>query len=117
MFLNVKKSPMLYLQHKDMDSNYIMPVTSSLRINMQHVAETSIYVIKEEKQRFLLDNSEITVPVGTNVIHLVMSYTHSTHQTASCTVNQRYFYKLIFLPGADAEFLRLKQTIERLTYE
>ena len=108
---------MLYLQHKDMDANYITPVTSSLRINMNQVAEASIYVIKEEKQRLLLDQSEITVPVGTNVIHLVMSYTHSTHQTANNTVNQRFYYKLIFFPGADAEFLRIKQTIERLTFE
>ena len=120
MFLKVKKTPMLYLQHKDMDPSYITPVTSMLQINMNHVAEISIYTIKEEKQRRLLDQQEISVPVGTNVIHLVMSYTHSTHSVKSnnnATVNQRYYYKLIFLPGADAEFLRIKRIFDKLTYE
>lgn len=121
MFLKVQKSPMLYLQHKDMDPVFITPVTSTLQINMNHVAEVSIYTIKEETVRKTLDQQDVTVPVGTHVIHMVMSYTHSTHAVNNAanphTVNQRYYYKLVFFPGADAEFLRIKQILNKLTYE
>jgi len=118
MFLKVQKTPLLYLQHKDMDSNFITPVTSMLQINMNHVSEVSTYTIKEEKQRKLLDQTDIAVPVGTHVIHMVMSYTHSTHRTnADDTVNQRYYYKLVFFPGSDAEFVRIKNILDKLTFE
>ncbi len=117
MFLKVQKTPMLYLQHKDMDPNFITPVTSMLQINMNHVAEVSMYTIKDPKHRKLLDQQDIEVPVGTNIIHLVMSYTHSTVPSNIGSVNQRYYYKLIFFPGADAEFLRIKQICDKLTYE
>lgn len=122
MFLHIKRSPMLYLQHKNMDVMHIAPITSSLRINLNFVSELSIYTIKEEKIRKSLDGMDIVVPVGTQVIHLEMSYTHSTHVVKrhsenEHTVNERYFYKLIFFPGADAEFARIKTIIDRLTAE
>ena len=111
---------MTYMQHKDMDGNYITPITSSFRINMGLVAELSIYTIKEDKPRKTLDNNEIIVPAGTHVIHLEMSYTHSTHKhhlglPTEHSVNERYFYKLIFFPGADNEFLRIKEIFDRAT--
>ncbi len=122
MFLEIKRTPMMFMQHKEMDGNYITPITSSFRINMGLVAELSIYSIKEELQRKTLDNNSITVPAGTHVIHLEMSYTHSTHkhhvgQSTEHSVNERYFYKLIFFPGADNEFLRVKSIIDRATAE
>lgn len=120
MFLQVKRTPMLYLQHKDMDGNLITPVTSNLRINLGMVAECSIYSIKEEKVRKTLDGADVHVPVGTNIIHFVMSYTHSNHKhhkglPSEYTINERYFYKLIFFPGADAEFARIKDILDRIT--
>lgn len=122
MFLEIKRTPMLYLQHKDMDSQYIAPVTSFLRINMNFVAEVSIYTIKENKARKTLDGREVTVPEGTNVIHMEMSYTHSTHKHRLGTpqehsVNERYYYKLIFFPGAESEFIRIKSVFGRLTLD
>ncbi len=120
MFLQVKPTPMLYLQHKDMDSNYITLVTSTLRINLALVAECSVYTIKEEKVRQTLDGNSLVVPVGTQVIHFEMSYTHSTHKhhrglPSEHTINERYFYKLIFFPGADIEFARIKDILDRNT--
>ena len=111
---------MLYLQHKDMDGNFITPITSSLRINLALVAECSIYSIKEEKRRQTLDGNNISVPVGTQVIHFEMSYTHSTHKhhkglASEHTINERYFYKLIFFRGADAEFAKIKDILDRNT--
>lgn len=122
MFLKIQPTPMLYLQHKDMDGNYVTPITSTLRINMNLVSELSVYTIKEQKNRKNLDGTDIAVPVGTHVIHFEMSYTHSTypHQKGTAnehTVNERYFYKLVFFPGADAEFLRIKSIIDRLTFD
>lgn len=122
MFLKIKPAAMLYLQHKDMDSQYITPFTSVLRINMNLVSELSIYTIKEDKQRKTLDGNDITVPTGTQVIHLEMSYTHSTYKHKNNTekefsVNERYYYKLVFFPGSEDEFLRIKSTIEALTFE
>lgn len=120
MFLQVKRTPMLYLQHKDMDGNFITPITSSLRINLNLVAECSVYSIKDEKKRQTLDGNNIAVPVGTHVIHFEMSYTHSTHKhhkglPSEHTINERYFYKLIFFPGADNEFARIKDILDRNT--
>lgn len=120
MFLQVKRTPMLYLQHKDMDGNFITPITSTLRINLGLVAECSVYTIKEQKQRQTLDGNGIVVPVDTHVIHFEMSYTHSTHKhhrglPSEHTINERFFYKLIFFPGADAEFVRIKDILDRHT--
>ena len=120
MFLEVKRTPMLYLQHKDMDGNFITPITSTLRINLGLVAECSVYSIKEERIRQTLDGNNITVPVGTHVIHFEMSYTHSTHKhqrglPTEHTINERYYYKLIFFPGADSEFARIKDVLDRNT--
>lgn len=122
MFLEIKKTPMLYMQHKDMDIKYITPVTSYIRINLNLVAEVSIYTIKEDKFRKTLDGKEIIVPEGSNVIHMEMSYTHSTHKHRKDTayehsVNERYFYKLVFFPGSEAEFVRIKSIFSRLTVE
>ncbi|CAA0119118.1 Uncharacterised protein [BD1-7 clade bacterium] len=121
MFLEVKRSPMSYLQHKDMDPAYIAPITRDFRINMNFVAECSHYTIRENTTRKTLDNNNITVPVDTNVIHLEMSYTHSTHthqrnQKDEHTINERYYFKLVFFPGAENEFLRIKTIIDRLTF-
>lgn len=122
MFLKIKPNSMLYLQHKEMDGNFVAPFTSTLRINLNAVAELSIYPLKEDKQRKTLDGKEITLPRGTDIIHLEMSYTHSTHtyqrdSKNEHTVNERYFYKLVFLPGSETEFLRIKSTIDSLTFE
>lgn len=122
MFLEIKRTPMLFMQHKNMEANYITPITSDFRINLGLVAELSIYTIKEERERKTLDNKSITVPAGTHVIHLEMSYTHSTHKqhiglTTEHSVNERYFYKLVFFPGADNEFVRIRSIIDRSTAE
>lgn len=118
MFLEVKRTPLVYLQHKEMDGNFIAPITSSFYINIGLVAEWSIYRIKEKKERKTLDGNNINVPIDTMVIHLEMSYTHSTHihhpnTDYEHTTNQRYFYKLIFLPNADEEFASTRDVLMR----
>jgi hypothetical protein len=120
MFLEVRKNPMAYVQHNAMDAQYLAPVTSKFRINLDFVAEASTYSIKELTRRKSLDGTAVALPVNSRVIHLEMSYTHSTHEagrgTADAhTVNERYFYKLIFLPEAEDEFLRLRGILDKLT--
>jgi len=120
MFLEVKKNSQIYVQHKAMDPRYLAPVTSNFRININFIAELSTYTIKEVKHKQLLSGQNFDVPVGTKVIHLEMSYTHSTHAEAvgtpnEHTVNERYYYKLVFLPEAEAEFLRLRNILDRQT--
>ena len=120
MFLKVRKGTHTYLQHKDMEGNRIAPVTSNFRINLAHVAEVSSYSLKEDKIKLNLENNEVLIPHGARVIHMEMSYTHSTHTAhknlpTEHTVNERYFYRLFFLPGADEEFVRINQIIERHT--
>ncbi len=120
MFLDVKKSPRVYVQHKAMDNQYLAPVTSNFRININLIAEISIYSIKEVKQKKTLDGLDFEVPAGTQVIHLEMSYTHSQNKAAKGTanehtVNERYFYKLVFLPEAHDEYLRIRNTLDRQT--
>ena len=120
MFIEVKKSPQVYVQHKDMDIQYLAPVTSNFRINLGLIAEVSTYTIKENKAKKTLDGLDFEVPMNTKVIHLEMSYTHSTHKAAKGTanehtVNERYFYKLVFLPEAQDEFLRIRNILDRQT--
>ncbi|ARN76104.1 hypothetical protein [Oceanicoccus sagamiensis] len=120
MFIEVKKSPQVYVQHKDMDIQYLAPVTSNFRINLGLIAEVSTYTIKENKAKKTLDGLDFEVPINTKVIHLEMSYTHSTHKAAKGTpnehtVNERYFYKLVFLPEAQDEFLRIRNILDRQT--
>lgn len=120
MFLEVKKNPQIVMQHKDMDHQYVMPVTSNVRINMNFIAEISTYTIKEVKHKKLLDGQDFDVPVNTRVIHLEMSYTHSSHKKNLGTanehsVNARYFYKLAFLPEAHDEYVRIRNIIESQT--
>jgi competence transcription factor ComK len=120
MFIEVKKGPQIFVQHKAMDVNYLAPVTSNFRINLGLIAEVSIYTIKEIKSRKTLDGQVFEVPVNSRVIHLEMSYTHSSHKAARGTenehvVNERYFYKLVFLPEAVDEFLRIRNILDRQT--
>ena len=120
MFLQVRKNPQVYVQHKAMEVQYLAPVTSNFRININFIAEVSTYTIKEVKKKKLLDGQHFEIPVGSRVIHLEMSYTHSTHTAArgsdhEHTVNERYFYKLVFLPEAEDEYLRIRNLIERQT--
>lgn len=120
MFIEVRKNPQVYVQHKDMDIQYLAPVTSNFRINLGLIAEISTYTIKEKKAKKTLDGLDFEVPVNTKVIHLEMSYTHSTHKaakgtTSEHTVNERYFYKLVFLEEAQDEFLRIRNILDRQT--
>jgi hypothetical protein len=120
MFIEVKKSPQVYVQHNAMDKQYLAPVTSNFKINLSLIAEISTYSIKEVKTKKSLDGLDFEVPINSRVIHLEMSYTHSTHKAArgtvtEHTVNERYFYKLVFLPEAQDEFLRLKNILDRQT--
>jgi hypothetical protein len=120
MFIKVKKNPQVFVQHKDMDNQYLAPVTSNFRVNLGLIAEVSTYSMKEVKNKKTLDGQDFEVPVGSQVIHLEMSYTHSTHKAArgtpnEHTVNERYFYKLVFLPEAHDEFLRIRNIIDRQT--
>lgn len=120
MFLEVKKNPQVYVQHKDMDAQYLAPVTSNFRINIGFITEVSIYSIKEVTIKKKLDGSELEVPINTRVIHLEMSYTHSTikdivQEGRKVSVNERYFYKLAFLPEAHDEFLRIRNILDRQT--
>jgi hypothetical protein len=120
MFLEVRKNPKIYVQHNGMDSQYLAPVTSNFRINLSLIAEASTYSIKEVKTRKSLDGLDIELPISTRIIHLEMSYTHSTHKTArgttnEHTVNERYYYKLVFLPEADDEYLRVRNILDRQT--
>ena len=120
MFIEVKKHPKIYVQHKAMDAQYLAPVTSNFRINLNFIAEVSIYSIKEVKQKKTLDGMNFEVPINSHIIHLEMSYTHSTHEAAKGTknqhsVNERYFYKLVYLPEADDEYLRVRNILDRQT--
>ena len=120
MFLAVKKHPKIFVQHKDIDNQYLAPVTSNFRINMNLIAEVSTYSIKETKLKKGLDGQQLEIPINSRVIHLEMSYTHSTQIAAKGTenehtVNERYFYKLVFLPEAEDEYLRIRNIIERQT--
>ena len=120
MFLEVRKNPKIYVQHNAMDAQYLAPVTSHFRINLGLIAEVSIYSIKEVKTRKSLDGMDFELPVNTRVIHLEMSYTHSTHKAAKGTanehtVNARYYYKLAFLPEAEDEYLRIRNILDRQT--
>lgn len=122
MFLEVRKGPLVYMQHIAMDPQYLAPVTSHFRINLGLIAEMSMYTLKENKSKKLLDGQDFEVPAGSQVIHLEMSYTHSSHHKRRAngkefSVNERYFYKLLFLPGAESEFLRLKSILDRLTLQ
>ena len=122
MFLQVRKNPRIYLQHIAMDAQYLAPVTSNFRINLDLVAEASIYSIKKVKTRRSLEGMDIELPISTRVIHMEMSYTHSTHEAGRGTknvhtVNERYYYKLVFLPEADDEYLRIRGILDRLTLE
>lgn len=120
MFIEVKKGPQIYVQNKSMDNQYLAPVTSNFRINMGMIAEVSTYTIKEAKMKKTLDGLDFEVPVNSRVVHLEMSYTHSTQLTARGTanehsVNERYSYKLVFLPEAHDEFLRIRNILDRQT--
>lgn len=120
MFIEVKKGPQIYVQHKAMDNQYLAPVTSNFRINLGLIAEVSTYSIKEVKTKKTLDGQDFDVPVNSRVIHLEMSYTHSTHKAAKGTanehtVNERYFYKLVFLPEAHDEYMRIRNILDRQT--
>ncbi|ROS04642.1 hypothetical protein EDC56_0148 [Sinobacterium caligoides] len=120
MFLEVRKAPQVYIQHKAMGPKYLAPITSTLRINLDLVAEVSMYTLKDNKQRMALDGRELYVPEGSTVIHLEMSYTHSTHrenigQPSEHTVNERYFYKLVFFPDAAVEYARIRGIIDQMT--
>ncbi|MFT6758154.1 MAG: hypothetical protein ACJA0M_002040 [Chitinophagales bacterium] len=120
MFLEIRKSPAIFIQNKDMGLNYVAQLTSNIRINLNLVAEISIYSIKEDKQRMLLDGTSFWVPKDSHAVHLEMMYTHSTHRGNSKapsehTVNERYFYKLLFLPDEIAEFARVRDALDRIT--
>ena len=120
MFLEVRKNPKVYAQHNAMDSQYLAPVTSNFRINLGFIAEASIYSIKEVTTRKSLDGHNLELPINSHVIHLEMSYTHSTHEAGRedrnrHTVNERYYYKLVFLPEADDEYLRIRSILDGQT--
>jgi hypothetical protein len=120
MFLEVRKAPQVFIQHKAMGPKYLAPISSTLRINLDLVAEVSMYTLKDSKQRLSLDGKELLVPQDSTVIHLEMSYTHSTHRenvglATEHTVNERYFYKLVFFPDAAAEYARIREIIRQMT--
>lgn len=120
MFLQVEKNPLVYMQHNAMEAKRIAPVTSNFRININHVAEVSTYTIKEEKTRHDLNNQAISIPSGTLVIHLEMSYTHTVRKVHQGTANEheeyeRFFYKLVFLPGSEDQYLKMKGVFQHLT--
>jgi hypothetical protein len=120
MFLQIRKNPKIYAQHNAMDAQYLAPVTSNFRINLGFVAEVSIYSIKEVTTKKSLDGMNFELPVNTRIIHLEMSYTHSTHEAGrgsgnTHTVNERYYYKLVFLPEVEDEYLRIRNILDRQT--
>ena len=120
MFIEVKKNPQVYLQHNGMDNQYLAPVTSSFRINLGLIAEISTYSIKEKKIKKTLDGMDFEIPVGTHLIHLEMSYTHTSHKAGKGianehTINERFFYKLFFLSEAHDEYVRLRNILDRQT--
>ena len=119
MFLEVRRGPKTFVQHKDMDSQFLAPVNSNFRINMDLIAELSVYSLKEDKHKKGLDNQPLIVPMNSLVIHLEMLYTHSTQQVKRAgneyTVNERYYYKLVFFPEAEEEFMRIKTILDNNT--
>lgn len=121
MFLQVEKNPLVYMQTNAMEAKRIAPVTSNFRINLNHVAEASTYTIKEEKKRHDLNNQAISIPSGTRVIHLEMSYAHMVRRAQAGTANEHdeyeyFFYKLVFLPGSEDQYLKMKAVFQQLTY-
>lgn len=120
MFLEVRKNPKIYVQHNAMDAQYLALATSTFRINLDFIAELSIYSIKELTRRKSLDGLSIELPINTRVIHMEMSYTHSTREAGRGTnnihtVNERYYYKLVFLSEAEDEYLRIRNILDRQT--
>ena len=120
MFLEIRKNPKIFAQHNAMDAQYLAPVTSNFRINVSFIAEVSFYSIKEVTRKKSLDRMDFELPINTRVIHLEMSYTHSTHEAGRGsknvhTVNERYYYKLVFLPEAEDEYLRIRTILDRQT--
>ena len=63
---------------------------------------------------------DFEIPVGTHLIHLEMSYTHTSHKAGKGianehTINERFFYKLFFLSEAHDEYVRLRNILDRQT--
>jgi hypothetical protein len=120
MFLEIRKHPKIFVQHNAMEARYLAPVTSKFRINLDFIAEVSTYSLKEVTTRKSLDGLDFQLPVNSRVIHFEMSYTHSTREAGRGsntphTVNERFYYKLVFLPEAEEEYLRIRTVIDRQT--
>ena len=119
MFIEVRKNSQVFIQHNDIGADYVAQVTSNFRINLRQVAELSTYSIKEQKVRQGLDGYEVNIPVNTRILHLEMSYNHSTTtkpvEGGTQGVMKRYYYKIYFLPPAHDEFARLKKLIDEQT--
>lgn len=115
MFLEVKKAPAVYVQNKDMDYNHLAPVTSNFRINLGLVGQLSTYTIKEDQRKYSINKEQIRLPVNTRVIHFEMNYVHSSRKSDDSRINERFYYKLYFLPEAMDEYVRLKHLLDRQT--
>lgn len=115
MFLEVKKAPVVYLQNNDMDYNHVAPLTSSFRINLGLVGQLSTYTIKEDQHKYSINNERIRLPAMTRVVHFEMNYVHSSRESEGSRVNERFYYKLYFLPEAMDHYVRIKHLLDQQT--
>lgn len=115
MFLEVKKAPAVYVQNNDMDYNHVAPLTSSFRINLGLVGQLSTYTIKEDRHKYSINKERIRLSATTRVIHFEMNYVHSSRQNAGTSVNERFYFKLYFLPEAMDHYVRIKHLIDQQT--
>lgn len=116
MFIKIKKNCGIYMEQNGLDKNIVVPVTSNFLINLSQVAEISFYSLKEDKIRDSIDQDKFTIPQSSRVIHLQMSYHYSWHQEnagkRTQAVNDRFYYKLYFLPECPGEYEILRGHIE-----
>ncbi|MDF2182764.1 hypothetical protein [Neptuniibacter sp. CAU 1671] len=118
MFIKIRKNCGILLEQNGLEKRHLVPVTSNFLINLNQVAEVSFYTIKEEKKRLDLEHHEITIPVHTRVIHLQMSYMHSSYKETvnnqKTSMADRCFYKLYFLPEEMGQYDAIRNQIEGL---
>ncbi|WP_271270679.1 hypothetical protein [Aliamphritea hakodatensis] len=116
MFIKIKKNCGIFMEHNGMEQNHIIPVTSNFLINLNHAAEISFYTIKETKTRYDLEGYEISVPPHTRVIHMQMTYRHSSIKERigdnKGSIVERNYYKFYFMPEEMGQYEQLRGHIE-----
>jgi len=117
MFLKVKKHCGLFIAQNGLQQRQILPVTSNLLINLNHVAEVSFYPISERKVRHDPQGNECIIPAHTRVIHLQMAYPYLLdqvrHGSGEGQQVVRSYFKIYCPPEQMGQYEVLRQCIEQ----